>query len=101
MIRRPPRSTLFPYTTLFRSAVSGDTIDFAANITTIELTSSELLINKDLTLYGPGATLLSVQKTNTNANFRIFNIASGHVTMFRSEERRVGKECRSRWSPEH
>src|SRR5256886_5176097 len=24
MIRRPPRSTLFPYTTLFRSIVSGD-----------------------------------------------------------------------------
>src|SRR3712207_7773950 len=24
MIRRPPRSTLFPYTTLFRSAVGGD-----------------------------------------------------------------------------
>src|SRR5947199_2684706 len=23
MIRRPPRSTLFPYTTLFRSAISG------------------------------------------------------------------------------
>src|SRR3989454_4736913 len=28
MIRRPPRSTLFPYTTLFRSLLSGDlTID--------------------------------------------------------------------------
>src|SRR5689334_25323741 len=25
MIRRPPRSTLFPYTTLFRSAPDGDT----------------------------------------------------------------------------
>src|SRR5687767_15693625 len=24
MIRRPPRSTLFPYTTLFRSTVGGD-----------------------------------------------------------------------------
>src|SRR3712207_8611459 len=24
MIRRPPRSTLFPYTTLFRSALGGD-----------------------------------------------------------------------------
>src|SRR5437016_7327430 len=24
MIRRPPRSTLFPYTTLFRSLVNGD-----------------------------------------------------------------------------
>src|SRR5258708_22943361 len=26
MIRRPPRSTLFPYTTLFRSAAAGDAI---------------------------------------------------------------------------
>src|SRR2546427_7751083 len=26
MIRRPPRSTLFPYTTLFRSVSFGDTI---------------------------------------------------------------------------
>ena len=26
MIRRPPRSTLFPYTTLFRSAKNGDII---------------------------------------------------------------------------
>src|SRR3989475_10794002 len=29
MIRRPPRSTLFPYTTLFRSAVRGDRCDEA------------------------------------------------------------------------
>src|SRR5574341_2123441 len=27
MIRRPPRSTLFPYTTLFRSVVNGDVLD--------------------------------------------------------------------------
>src|SRR6266480_5710631 len=26
MIRRPPRSTLFPYTTLFRSSASGDPV---------------------------------------------------------------------------
>src|SRR5256884_9314086 len=26
MIRRPPRSTLFPYTTLFRSALIGDDV---------------------------------------------------------------------------
>src|SRR3712207_8465019 len=40
MIRRPPRSTLFPYTTLFRSAVAGlpdpgvadrDAVDLAAD----------------------------------------------------------------------
>src|SRR3712207_8659300 len=29
MIRRPPRSTLFPYTTLFRSAVLGTGLTFA------------------------------------------------------------------------
>src|SRR3712207_8133318 len=27
MIRRPPRSTLFPYTTLFRSQVAGHEVD--------------------------------------------------------------------------
>src|SRR5687768_18195675 len=27
MIRRPPRSTLFPYTTLFRSAVDDDLVE--------------------------------------------------------------------------
>src|SRR2546428_1121659 len=32
MIRRPPRSTLFPYTTLFRSLVAIDPV--AANVTT-------------------------------------------------------------------
>src|SRR2546430_10217221 len=30
MIRRPPRSTLFPYTTLFRSQAEGYTITFAS-----------------------------------------------------------------------
>src|SRR5256885_7307111 len=31
MIRRPPRSTLFPYTTLFRSSIGGGTIDVRPN----------------------------------------------------------------------
>ena len=31
-----------------------------------------------------------------------FSVAKGEVhTLLRSEERRVGKECRSRWSPYH
>src|SRR5256885_6509598 len=30
MIRRPPRSTLFPYTTLFRSVASGDQVPDSA-----------------------------------------------------------------------
>ena len=29
------------------------------------------------------------------------NVFNGYTRVFRSEERRVGKECRSRWSPYH
>src|SRR3712207_8465506 len=32
MIRRPPRSTLFPYTTLFRSLPGGDGASVAGNL---------------------------------------------------------------------
>ena len=32
MIRRPPRSTLFPYTTLFRSAVGRSLMSLAAQV---------------------------------------------------------------------
>ena len=35
----------------------------------------------------------------SNPTFRIK--IQGKVTLCRSEERRVGKECRSRWSPYH
>src|SRR5260221_10314660 len=34
MIRRPPRSTLFPYTTLFRSGLLGHQVDGAASAAT-------------------------------------------------------------------
>src|SRR2546427_5659782 len=32
MIRRPPRSTLFPYTTLFRSGASTESLRFSARV---------------------------------------------------------------------
>jgi len=43
---------------------------------------------------------------NTDARERILNgvrkLANAvRITLGRSEERRVGKECRSRWSPYH
>src|SRR5437762_13958179 len=65
------------------TAASGDTINFAAGLTTITLTSAELLINKNLTITGPGANLLSVQRSAASGTllFRIFNIATGNVTI--------------------
>jgi len=64
--------------------VSGDTINFSlpAN-STITLTSAELLINKSLTINGPGPNLLSVQRSAANGTpeFRIFDIAAGNFNV--------------------
>ncbi len=58
-------------------AMPGDTINF--NLSgcpcAIELTLGKLLINKDLTIQGPGANLLTVSGNSTN--FRVFEIALG------------------------
>ncbi len=58
---------------------AGSTITFAPSVRgTINLTSGELLIDKSLTISGPGANLLSVQRSAAagTANFRIFHIGS-------------------------
>jgi CSLREA domain-containing protein len=56
---------------------AGSTISFASNVRgAIKLTSGELLVNKSLTINGPGANLLSVQRSaSASTSFRIFNIA--------------------------
>ena len=42
------------------------------------------------------------QKWRNQVNKKYKNeTATGITIIFRSEERRVGKECRSRWSPYH
>src|SRR2546426_2863278 len=53
MIRRPPRSTLFPYTTLFRSNFSSSQVLLPPAMKTGKLTlvtgamAREILVNKD------------------------------------------------------
>ena len=43
------------------NASSGDAINFAPSVTTVTLTSGELVIDKNLTITGPGANHLTVQ----------------------------------------
>ncbi|MGH8093972.1 MAG: choice-of-anchor Q domain-containing protein [Chthoniobacterales bacterium] len=66
-------------------AASGDTINFSlpANSSTITLTSAELLIDKSLTITGPGAGLLTVQRSTAGGtpDFRIFNITFGNFNV--------------------
>src|SRR5258708_10831993 len=44
MIRRPPRSTLFPYTTLFRSQLNADTLGALAHSDQAPVTGTSALI---------------------------------------------------------
>jgi hypothetical protein len=60
------------------AAQAGDTIAFAPSLAgqTITLTSGELVINKSLTIQGPGAGLLAISGGNTS---RVFEV-SGSTT---------------------
>src|SRR3712207_9077147 len=145
MIRRPPRSTLFPYTTLFRSV--GPEQEYFLIDERFYFERADL-INTGRTLFGAKppkghelddhyfgsipervlAYMLESERelarlgvpVKTRHNevapgqyeiapiFENSNVGSDHqqLTMqvlqnVRSEERRVGKECRSRWSPYH
>ena len=44
---------------------------------------------------------LITRKSNTEENIKKDFKKLANYVMLRSEERRVGKECRSRWSPYH
>src|SRR3712207_6446309 len=53
MIRRPPRSTLFPYTTLFRSLAAGDIdVNYFQHIPFLE--NAKQAAGFDLVPYAPG-----------------------------------------------
>src|SRR3712207_9118637 len=124
MIRRPPRSTLFPYTTLFRSGQliggrhfagrlarlkhsegAGESclislIDKTAQVETEKNLRAEMLRDSLTGLPNRLAFNERVEEILQHPNFEEGRYAVVVVDM-RSEERRVGKECRSRWSPYH
>src|SRR2546427_12153605 len=114
MIRRPPRSTLFPYTTLFRSAgleTAQAVLEECAKL--CEGVVAPLNLPGDV---APSSLKDGVVTTTAGFKQAFRQYAEGgwqglqHPQDFggqglpktiRSEERRVGKECRSRWSPYH
>src|SRR3712207_9456435 len=88
MIRRPPRSTLFPYTTLFRSEVVARIDERARGLSLRRLRLRQL----DERRRADAVAL---------ARCRERLVGRALLRLRRSEERRVGKECRSRWSSYH
>src|SRR2546428_14116485 len=99
MIRRPPRSTLFPYTTLFRSRKqrSSNTTRQTRNAEAhrLSLTRSQ---HGSHSLHTSNTTLSNRQRRRKS---RQGIIKRADNSQGRTEERRVGKESRSRWSPNH
>lgn len=63
------------------AASPGDTINFAPSVTTVTLTSGELVIDKNLTITGPGANRLTVQRSTNAPQSRIFHISSSTATV--------------------
>ena len=142
MIRRPPRSTLFPYTTLFRSDEFGfDAFKFRVGKEcghdedewpgrTEEIVPAiRKSLGDEVALLVDGNSCYTPEKAISVGRFLEENgichfeepcpyweldwtkqvtdalkldVTGGEQECdLRSEERRVGKECRSRWSPYH
>src|SRR2546422_10227866 len=101
MIRRPPRSTLFPYTTLFRSPAECGLIALEERNDPRDGTHGHEHLDVALAHHPAARQLVRdrIERLRRDADDRPV-VHAATLTM-RSEERRVGKECRSRWSPYH
>ena len=80
-----------------------DDLDYPIGLNLLELTSgldvSELMREKDLITESVVSIFRKIFSDEGSGGHRIEYILRNTTT--RSEERRVGKECRSRWSPYH
>src|SRR3712207_9108479 len=120
MIRRPPRATLVPYTTLFRSPALA-TIALQMQLseitglvrTNIALTTQVLGTIRTEQWAELTGLVATIERTVDQARElgsvpdSLWQSIAGNAAVLnkqrdlRSEERRVGKECRYRWSPYH
>src|SRR3712207_9362276 len=108
MMRPPPRSTLFPYTTLFRSSAWAERDALATRCDGVAAERDALAAQNERLRH----LLLKLQRRQFGRKSErlpedqlLFAFEEIEATLAgnaaRSEERRVGKECRSRWSPYH
>src|SRR5439155_8845406 len=61
-------------------AHDGDNISFATALhgQTVTLTSAELVIDKNITINGPGPNTVTISGSFSNPPFRIFHVMPGH-----------------------
>src|SRR2546429_9577505 len=103
MIRRPPRSTLFPYTTLFRSLLQ-KAVELAPRdaICRLKLGTAYLRLGKLTDAQRDLEKAVQLAPDHPAAHYQLGKLYKEMKALDRrSEERRVGKECRFRWWPYH
>ena len=66
-----------------------------------DLEQLSLKIMRNLQLQGKHNILQGYRNKSPVADFIDCLLENAYKLCYRSEERRVGKECRSRWSPYH
>ena len=81
----------------FDEIISPSDADFAAS----GLLADSLIRLGFLTVLPRRSVVGSIGSLSRERHERLLKTLSAHLTANRSEERRVGKECRSRWSPYH
>src|SRR2546430_4216863 len=79
--------------------------DWSSAVCSSDLTGYAQAFLRQLETIFPGITAKWIGKATLSAPFRdpLLNCSYSYWKpgQYRSEERRVGKECRSRWSPYH
>ena len=81
--------------------VSTKTNDVAGDGTTTATLLAQALIREGMKNVAAGANPMVVKKGIQKAVDKAVETVMNNSKKVRSEERRVGKECRSRWSPYH
>src|SRR2546430_11830661 len=74
MSRPPPRSTPFPYTTLFRSINTGKVATFDITTNTLTVSGASTATNGALTKIGAGTLILSGANTYARKSTRLNGI---------------------------
>src|SRR3712207_9232412 len=99
MIRPPPKSTLFPSTPFFRSVRR---LGLYVPGGLAPLLSSVVMNVVPAQIAGVESIAVTSPPQRDNGGLPDPGVLAACALLgVRSEERRVGKECRSRWSPYH
>src|SRR5256885_13430546 len=104
MIRRPPRSTLFPYTTLFRSRLPQVVVRLLQRAVELRLVSRQCDVLARLLqefAFATAETVRLLAGGDQDAEKLAFHQQGGRDHRAGTEERRVGEKGRSPGAPAH